>query len=226
MSGIEKAKYDEYIHATIDHLVKTDVQYRRLVVLKGSTCEPEEKIKDFVRTLVDQAAALERNNLKKGFDLSNVFIGFVLLNSFPDLIYANLDIHIPTQNDFSLAFLSNATIRKLEFGGSLHLYDIENVVARHLREDMEAIWSQVYESHSFVDFSVYGEFKLGDQPKSDEQKNRILDTTYAAINNIVARLKTEGGCTPGANHHDGSNTGVQREPLPKVKTVGPLCKPS
>lgn len=189
INEIERRKYDEYIRATIDKIISTDIEYRRLVVLKDSNEEPESKIKDFVKTLITMAVAAEQMQ-SKGFDLTNTFIGFVLLSSFPDLIYSNIDIHITTERDFSVAFLSRTRIRALQFGGSLHLHDLQRIVSRHLREDLEAIWDEILKSRHFIELAnFYPAYRDGGAAKTDEEKGGILKEVSEKINAIVAEVK-------------------------------------
>lgn len=179
ISGEERAKYNRYIKATTDKIISTDITYRRLVVLKDSDTDPEMKIKEFVTTLIETAIGTEKITSRDA-DLSNIFIGFIHFNSAPDLLYNNLDIHITTDRDFSVAFLSKTLIKRQEFGGSIHLHDMQGIVSRRLILDIEDVWKEIMQADSCIG--------LG-EPYASGPKNDAAKNLTAKVDQIVARLK-------------------------------------
>jgi hypothetical protein len=186
------AKYEQYISYTIVRLIASELQYHRVVVLKSHDAEPKEKIKDFVRRLVDAAVAHEQeetNTTKKVFHLSNVSIGFVDSSRFGDDIYGNLDIHITTDTDFSVAFLNKSLVSQEMFGGSLHLRDGQRRVSRRLRNEMVSLWGAIQADQNFIDL---GRFYLpfdGQTVKTGAQKAHIVKTLNTEIDCIADKAK-------------------------------------
>jgi hypothetical protein len=197
ISEDERRKYDEYIHATIAKIIHTDTEYRRLVVLYEHDVEPEIKIKDFVQKLVNTAVATE-NATSPRFNFSNTFIGFVFFSSVPELIYSNLDIHITTENDFSIAFAGKAAIRKLHFGGSLRLQDDERRVSKNLIENFEAVWGKCDEKNDTIALQQFYSAFDPAHPKNDAEKTAILQALSSEVDRIVTKLKPGG--KPVAHH--------------------------
>jgi hypothetical protein len=188
ISQDEREKYDRYIRASINKVIDTDTDYHRLVVLNEHDTEPETKIKVFVKDLVETAVAKE-TAVRSSIDFSNIFIGFVLFSSIPDQIYSNLDIHITTERDFSIAFASKAAIRQLHFGGSLHLQDDQRIVSKRLIEDVESVWQKCIHENNVIFLSHYYLKTDPSNPKSGAQKENIVNEVCKAIDDIVIKIK-------------------------------------
>ncbi len=134
LSKFKKA-YSDYIDATIKRIVADDekdrMEYRRLVLLNHDTEAQVKKIESFLRKLI--LVAMQ----KKVKMLDHVTIGFVKLIK-NDSIYRNLDFHITSTQEFSVAFLSS--VQKGDFGQSIHVFDVKSDFSSRMKKDIDEIW--------------------------------------------------------------------------------------
>jgi len=196
MSQEEKNAFREYINKTINKIIETDITYKRIVVLRDNDNDPEQKIKDFVQTLISQAINRE-NKGDINVDLSNTFIGFAHISTHAHLIYGNLDIHITTEKDFSVAFLCKVPGRISDFGGSLALFNYKGNVGPKLKEDIVTLWNTIEDSENLIDISqYYPAYNRGVNPKDNNDGQKIISDINKKIDEIVVKLKNSSKAAP------------------------------
>lgn len=124
--------YWDYLDRTISRIVDEKIVYKRLVLLNHDTATQVMKIESFLQKLITYA-------ISKGVtELDHVEIGFVKLSKM-DSLYNNIDFHITSTREFSVAFLSSSPQNK--FGQSIHVYDVESDFASRMKSDIERIWN-------------------------------------------------------------------------------------
>jgi hypothetical protein len=191
MSDDERKAFDDYISKTIEKIIETDITYKRIVVLKDDDDDPEQKIKDFVKKLISEAIRRESKG-DINVDLSNTFIGFAHISKDAPQIYGNLDIHITTDKDFSIAFLCKTSDRESDFGGSLALSNYRGNVGPKLKTDITNLWDNIKKSGDSIGiFEYYPAYTIGKSaPKKEEEQQEIISKINEKIDEIVRKLKS------------------------------------
>ena len=122
-------------------------------------------------------------------------LGFASQTTSAQLIYSNLDIHITTENDFSIAFLSRTAAKKHDFGGSIRLHDKGRIVSERLIGDVNALWDRIIDAGGYIEMGAYyDKYFRGQPPKTDA----AIEDTIKRIRDEVARIVTmlKGAATP------------------------------
>ncbi|MFA4917954.1 MAG: hypothetical protein WC581_01730 [Thermodesulfovibrionales bacterium] len=171
----ERAAFQEYVTETIKALLIPPVRlkYRRLVIIADRSSKQVSRIKDFVNMLIDQAFEWKCEYI------DNISLGFLKLGDEINSLYSNLDFHITTDKEFSIAFLSD----KDKFGKSIHIYDIEEAVARDIRRDVEGIWKSANTKKLKLSTLVYNESIISED--CENYKSGLKKAIHGEIENIV-----------------------------------------
>lgn len=157
--------YEKYIATTISKIVNTSTRYRRLVIANDDL--DRRRIKKFVRDLIAYAQKQRKRSL------NNVWIGFVHpSNSF----YSNIDFHITSEKDCSIAFLSQS--KPQDFNSSLHLHDLDGKFPDEMRKEMLPLWN-------IHDENV---IKINKFYSLTKNKKDIDVAIFSKIDNIVAKI--------------------------------------
>lgn len=157
--------YGDYLNKTINRIVDEKIAYKRLVLLNNDTANQVIKITSFLEKLIDYATG------QKVDKLDHVEIGFVKLSKM-DSLYNNIDFHVTSTKEFSVAFLSSSLQGK--FGQSIHVYDVESGFALRMQKDVERIWDN-------------GENCKLELPPLYKPVNEIMADLNIKIENIIAR---------------------------------------
>lgn len=130
-----KDAYDEYIDASSQQIITPpQPRYRRLYIVTENALATKKTAKDFLRKLIRTAIR------KKAKSLDNVCLGFVKLDSALDQLFNNIDFHITSDKEFSVAFVPPAI--EEDFGESIHILDIEKKMSAEMGELAKSMWKK------------------------------------------------------------------------------------
>lgn len=221
-----KDAWKNYLAETHSTIISTDTKYRRLVVVERDRDEPITRIKEFLTLLVKAAHKVEEKaSVLRPFDLMNAAVGFVLADEVRDIFYSNMDIHCPSSQYFSIAFMSKEAARSVKFGSSLHLRDTKKIVCPQVKHDLDEIWSEAEGNRHVLRIGNFYQ-KFDGEPKTLEKRDEIIRNLSAEVDRIITQLRSKTCACPvrGARPSEFVNQLTRKNPAWLSELQQALCQ--
>lgn len=179
--------YAKYINTTVREIVARSskgFRYHRLVAIKDPEDPIVQNVKNFLHRLADEAMnAQYRENVN--VLLTNVRIGFVKHEVFARWLIPNLDVHIASPHDFTIAFAADDQ-GTLVFGGAIRIHDRDQSVCMNITNNVEREWGDAETIH--VDKIIKPGVIGNDSGRRDIVRDQLNNAIDVTIDQATAKL--------------------------------------